>query len=154
MYQKILVPVDGSATSSRGLQEAIKLAKLTGARLRLMHVVDSISFAAGMEVSMSVTNEMLGLMRESSEKLLAKARAKVEKAGLRVDTVLVDSMAGRVCDLVIKQAEDWGAGLIVLGTHGRRGVGRMLLGSDAEMITRLSPVPVLLVRAVEAPAAD
>jgi nucleotide-binding universal stress UspA family protein len=154
MYQKILVPVDGSATSSRGLQEAIKLAKLTGARLRLMHVVDSISFAAGMEVSMSVTNEMLKLMRESGEKMLAKARAKVEKAGLRVDTVLVDSMAGRVCDLVIKQAEDWGAGLIVLGTHGRRGVGRMLLGSDAEMITRLSPVPVLLVRAVEAPAAD
>ncbi|MCB2020024.1 MAG: universal stress protein [Rhizobacter sp.] len=154
MYQKILVPVDGSATSSRGLQEAIKLAKLTGARLRLMHVVDSISFAAGMEVSMTVTNDMLKLMRESGEKMLAKARAKVEKAGLRVDTVLVDSMAGRVCDLVIKQAEDWRAGLIVLGTHGRRGVGRMLLGSDAEMITRLSTVPVLLVRAVEAPAAD
>ncbi len=154
MYQKILVPIDGSATSSRGLQEAIKLAKLTGARLRLMHVVDSISFAAGMEVSMSVTNEMLGLMRESSEKLLAKARAKVEKAGLRVDTVLVDSMSGRVCDLVIKQAEDWGAGLIVLGTHGRRGVGRMLLGSDAEMITRLATMPVLLVRAVETPSAN
>lgn len=154
MYQKILVPIDGSATSSRGLQEAIKLAKLTGARLRLIHVVDSISFAAGMEVSMMATSEMLELMRESGEKLLAKSRARVEKAGLGVDTVLIDSMAGRVCDLVIKQAEDWHAGLIVLGTHGRRGVGRMLLGSDAEMITRLATMPVLLVRAVEAPASD
>ena len=154
MYQKILVPIDGSATSSRGLQEAIKLAKLTGARLRLIHVVDSISFAAGMEASMMVTNEMLGLMRESGEKLLAKARAKVEKAGLRVDTVLIDNMAGRVCDLVVAQAKAWHAGLIVVGTHGRRGVGRMLLGSDAEMITRLATMPVLLVRSAEAPAAD
>lgn len=153
MYQKILVPIDGSPTSSRGLQEAIKLAKLTGARLRLMHVVDSISFAAGMEASMMVTGEMFDLMRESGEKLLATARAKVEKAGLRVDTVLVDSMAGRVCDLVIAQAQSWHAGLIVLGTHGRRGVGRMLLGSDAEMITRLATMPVLLVRAAEAPPA-
>ncbi len=149
MYQKILVPIDGSVTSGRGLQEAIKLAKLTGARLRLIHVVDSISFAAGMEASMMVTNEMLGLMRESGEKLLAKARAKVEKAGLRVDGVLIDSMAGRVCDLVVAQADSWHAGLIVLGTHGRRGVGRMLLGSDAEMITRLAKMPVLLVRTPE-----
>lgn len=152
MYQKILVPIDGSPTSSRGLQEAIKLAKLTGARLRLMHVIDSISFAAGMEGSMMVTGEMIDLMRESGEKLLDKMRARVEKAGLRVDTVLLDSAAGRVCDLVVAQAQSWRAGLIVLGTHGRRGVGRMLLGSDAELITRLATVPVLLVRAAEASA--
>lgn len=151
MYQKILVPIDGSPTSGRGLQEAIKLAKLTGARLRLIHVVDSISFAAGMEAAMMVTGEMLNLMREGGQELLAKARARVEKAGLRVDTVLVDSLAGRVCDLVVAQAESWHAGLIVLGTHGRRGVGRMLLGSDAELIIRLAKVPVLLVRAAEAP---
>ena len=152
MYQKILVPIDGSPTSSRGLQEAIKLAKLTGARLRLMHVVDSISFAVGMEAAMMVTGEMLELMREGGRELLDKARARVEKAGLRVDTVLVDSLAGRVCDLVVAQAESWHAGLIVLGTHGRRGVGRMLLGSDAELILRLATVPVLLVRAAEPPA--
>lgn len=155
MYQKILVPIDGSATAARGLQEAIKLAKLTGARLRLIHVVDSISFAAGMEASMMVTNEMLGLMRESGEKLLARTRARVEKAGVRVDTVLADSLSGRVCDIVVAQADAWHAGLIVIGTHGRRGVGRMLLGSDAEMITRLSKVPVLLVLASDkTPAAD
>jgi len=53
-----------------------------------------------------------------------------------------------VSDLVIDQAREWGANLIVLGTHGRRGVNRMLLGSDAEQILRMATVPVLLVRAV------
>ena len=152
MYQKILVPVDGSPTSSRGLQEAIKLAKLTGARLRLMHVVDQISFAVGMEAATMVTSEMMQMVRESGEAVLKKARARVEKAGLRVDTVLCDGIAGRVCDHVVEQAEAWHADLIVLGTHGRRGFGRLLMGSDAEMIVRMATVPVLLVRAKEAAA--
>jgi len=154
MYQKILVPIDGSATSARGLQEAIKLAKLTGAKLRLMHVVDQISFAVGMEAATMVTGEMMQMLREGGEQLLKKAQARVEKAGVRVDTVLCDGIAGRVCDLVVEQAESWRAGLIVLGTHGRRGFGRLLMGSDAEMIVRMATVPVLLVRAKEAGAAE
>jgi nucleotide-binding universal stress UspA family protein len=154
MYQKILVPVDGSPTASRGLQEAVKLAKLTGARLRLIHVVDEISFASGMEAATMATGEMLQLLREGGALLLKRAAARVEKAGLSVDTVLCDSISGRVCDHVIEQASAWRADLIVLGTHGRRGVGRLLMGSDAEMIVRLASVPVLLVRSKEArPAA-
>ena len=152
MYSKILVPVDGSPTSSRGLQEAIKLAKLTGARLRLIHVVDELSFATGMEAATMATGDMIQLLREGGQLLLKKDAARVEKAGLAVDTVLCDSIAGRVCDHVVEQARLWRAGLIVLGTHGRRGVGRLLLGSDAEMIARLASVPVLLVRAKEAAA--
>lgn len=152
MYKKILVPVDGSATSARGLQEAIKLAKLTGARLRLIHVVDAISFVTGMEAATLVTGEMMQLVRERGAQVLKQAQARVEKAGVRADSVLCDSLAGRVCDQIIEQATAWGAGLIVLGTHGRRGFGRMLLGSDAEMVVRLATVPVLLVRAKEATA--
>jgi nucleotide-binding universal stress UspA family protein len=154
MYQKILVPVDGSPTSARGLQEAIKLAKLTGARVRLLHVVDQISFASGMEAASMMTGEMLQLLREGGEQLLKKAQARVEKAGVRVDTVLCDSFAGRVCDLVIEQATAWRADLIVLGTHGRRGFSRLMMGSDAEMIVRLATMPVLLVRGKEAAAAE
>jgi nucleotide-binding universal stress UspA family protein len=154
MYQKILVPIDGSPTSARGLQEAIKLAKLTGARLRLLHVVDQISFASGMEAASMMTGEMLQLLREGGEQLLKKAQARVEKAGVRVDTVLCDSFAGRVCDLVVEQATAWRADLIVLGTHGRRGFSRLMMGSDAEMIVRLAAVPVLLVRGKEAAAAE
>lgn len=147
MYQRILVPVDGSATSSRGLQEAIKLARLTGARLRLIHIVDEIALATGLEAATMMTGDMMELLREGGARLLAKAKARAEKAGVPTDTVIGDSLAGRVCDQVVGQAKRWRADLIVLGTHGRRGVGRVLLGSDAEMIVRLAPVPVLLVRA-------
>ena len=153
MYQKILVPIDGSPTSSRGLQEAIKLAKLTGAKLRLMHVVDQISFALGMESAAMVTGDMMQSLREGGVALLKKTAARVEKAGVGVDTVLCDGLAGRVCDHVIEQAAAWKADLIVLGTHGRRGFSRLLMGSDAELIVRLATVPVLLVRPKDEAAA-
>jgi len=60
----------------------------------------------------------------------------------------------RVSEAVIQQTKEWGADLIVIGTHGRRGANRLLLGSDAEQIMRLAPVPVLLVRTPEATAKD
>ena len=70
-----------------------------------------------------------------------------------VETELHDAMTQRVSDVVVDQARSWGAEIIVIGTHGRRGVRRALLGSDAEQIVRLAPMPVLLVRGPgEAPA--
>ena len=146
MYQSILVPVDGSPTSRRGLDEAIAVGRLTGARLRLMHVVDQTSFAMSADAFGAYTGDLLTLLRQGGEQILVDAKAKVEAAGLAADTVLRESLAGRVCDLVTAEALAWPAELIVLGTHGRRGAGRMLLGSDAKQILRLSPVPVLLVR--------
>ena len=147
MYTQILVPVDGSATSDRGLEEAVKLAKLTGARLRLVHVVDQLVYATGMEGTAAMTADLIPLLRESGEKLLKTCKARVEASGVPVDTALLDSLAGRVCDLVVAEALKWQADLIVLGTHGRSGVGRVFMGSDAEQIVRLAPTPVLLVRA-------
>lgn len=149
MYQRILVPVDGSPPSNRGLAEAIKLAKLTGARLRLINVVDVFVVAMEVGVDAGYAGDILPLMREGGQKTLAVARAEVEAAGVSVDTVLREDFAARVCDVIVGEAKAWGAELIVIGTHGRRGVGRLLLGSDAEQILRLAPVPVLLVRAPE-----
>ena len=154
MYQQILVPVDGSPTSERGLDEAIRLARLTGGRLRLMHVVDELSLALGNSGGLSMASpDMFQLLREGGQDILAQAKARVEAAALPVDTVLDDTLGGRVADLVVAQAATWPADLIVIGTHGRRGVGRLLMGSGAEQILRLAPVPVLLVRAVEPAAA-
>jgi nucleotide-binding universal stress UspA family protein len=153
MYQRILVPVDGSPTSQRGLTEAVALGKLTGARLRLLHVVDETSFAMSADAFGAYTGDLLTLLRDGGEQLLAAAKAQVEAAGLAVDGVLRESLAGRVCDLVTEEARAWPADLIVLGTHGRRGAGRLLLGSDAEQILRLASVPVLLVRSDAASAA-
>ena len=70
----------------------------------------------------------------------------VEKAGLKASTVLLETLTGPAADPSIKQAKKWGADLIVLGTHGRRGVRRLLMGSDAEQVVRYAPVPVMLVR--------
>jgi nucleotide-binding universal stress UspA family protein len=153
MYQRILVPVDGSPTSKRGLGEAIALAKLTGASLRLINVVDVMVFAMEADAFAGYAGDMIGLLREGGQKVLESARAQAEAAGVAADTVLRDGFSGRVCDLVIDEAKAWKAELIVIGTHGRRGAGRLLLGSDAEQILRLAPVPVLLVRAPEPAAA-
>ncbi len=150
MYQRILVPVDGSPTSRRGLAEAIALARLTGARMRLINVVDVMLFAMEADAFAGAASDMIALMREGGQKILATAQAQVEATGVGVDTVLRDGFAGRVCDLVIDEAKAWAAELIVIGTHGRRGAGRLLLGSDAEQILRMAPVPVLLVRMPEA----
>ena len=145
MYDRILVPVDGSPTSDRGLAEAIKLAKLTGARLLLLHAVD----LAGVSVTPEAGVAMAGLyeaIHQGGEAILARAKQTASSAGITADTVLGDTLAARLCDLVVQHAEKWHADLVVIGTHGRRGVGRLLLGSDAEQIVRTAPVPVLLVR--------
>jgi nucleotide-binding universal stress UspA family protein len=152
MYQRILVPYDGSATSRRGLDEAIQLARLTGGSLRLLHLIDVLLFATGFETATAYVDEVVPFMRQAGERILQEGKARVEKAGMKADTFLVDSIATRLSEAVNDQAKAWGADLIVIGTHGRRGVGRLLLGSDAEQIVRTAPVPVLLVRASEATA--
>jgi len=149
MYRHILVPIDGSATSTQGLDEAIKLAKLTGASLRLIHVSDVLTFATGFETYAVYAADVIPRLKEAGEQILEQGRIRVAASGVKVDTLLLDGMVARVSDLVVEQAKAWDADLIVIGTHGRRGVGRWLLGSDAEQIVRTAPVPVLLVRALE-----
>jgi nucleotide-binding universal stress UspA family protein len=142
-YQRILVPVDGSATSNAGLDEAVRLAKLMGARIRLVHVLDANLFGLGFE---SYVGDILVMLSEAGAQVLSEAKARVEASGVAVDTFITEMFGGRVCDVVVRQAESWKADLIVIGTHGRRGARRLLLGSDAEQIIRSAPVPVLLVR--------
>ncbi|HEX7439885.1 MAG TPA: universal stress protein, partial [Caldimonas sp.] len=112
------------------------------------------SFATGFETCAVYTGEVIPLMKKMGEQVLQQGRARAEAAGVRVDTVLIETVAARVAEIVVDQARAWGADVIVIGTHGRRGVGRLLLGSDAEQILRLAPVPVLLVRASQAEGKD
>lgn len=146
MYQRILVPVDGSANSKRGLAEAIALARLAEGRIRLVHVMDEPFVAPGSNGVMSGAAEMYEVVRKNAADVIAEATECVRSAGIAVDHEVLDSFAGRICELVVSAARRWPADLIVIGTHGRRGIGRLLLGSDAEQILRIAPVPVLLVR--------
>ncbi|MDI1239770.1 MAG: universal stress protein [Polaromonas sp.] len=148
-YHQILVPFDGSPTSEKALDEAIRLAGLTGARLRLLHVVDELSYVNGFETAMNYANEIVPLMQAAGEKLLALARQKAVDQGVDTDSVLLVGGPGRICEQVAEQARSVKADLIVVGSHGRRGIGRVLMGSDAEQIVRTAPVPVLVVRGAE-----
>ncbi|MEJ8813192.1 universal stress protein [Variovorax ureilyticus] len=147
MYQRILVPVDGSPTSTGGLDEAIRIAKLTDGRLRLLHVVDELSFALAMGSESAYGDEALRAMRIESKRILDAALALTQSAGVEADTRLRETFPSTLSEGVAAEAREWGADLIVLGTHGRRGAKRLMLGSDAERILRVAPVPVLLVRA-------
>jgi nucleotide-binding universal stress UspA family protein len=146
MYEKILVPVDGSSTSTHGLREAIQLAKLSGGTIKLLHILDETSFMTGMEGGIGMTEQTLKSVRLAADQVLSDAVTLVELAGVKAETSLIESYAERVSDHVVGEATEWDTNLIVLGTHGRRGVKRMLLGSDAEQILRIANVPVLLVR--------
>jgi nucleotide-binding universal stress UspA family protein len=149
LYQRILVAVDGSATSDKGLDEALRLARLTGATLHIVHVLDELSLAFGIEAYAAYSQDVLDALREGANRIIGDAAEKARSAGVPADTRLIETFGARVADLLVDEARTWKADLIVIGTHGRRGVRRLVLGSDAEQTLRTSPVPVLLVRAEE-----
>jgi nucleotide-binding universal stress UspA family protein len=147
-YRRILVAVDGSAASNKGLREALRLAKAQRARLSILHVVDEFQAFAAMDGMAAAPGfDLVPMLREGGERILARARAVADKAGVRARTVLRERIGGPAADRIVREARRQKADLIVLGTHGRRGVRRMVLGSDAEQVVRTASVPVLLVRA-------
>jgi len=145
MYQRILVPIDGSATSERALQEAIKLANGSSI-LRLVYVVEEM-YSLDAEAYAFVNYPSLQeAMRNTGERILAQGAKKVHQSGSKVETALLDVSGERVASVIDGEAQKWGADLIVIGTHGRSGLGRLLLGSVAEGVARGTSVPVLLIR--------
>jgi nucleotide-binding universal stress UspA family protein len=146
MYARILVPIDGSTTSQRGLDEACAIAAKLGSALRLIHVVDDASLAMSGAGLAANIGELLMSLAVAGEQIVAAGRERAKQHQVPVETVLRHCLAGRVADVIVKEAAQWPADLIVIGTHGRRGGARLLLGSDAEHVLRSAPVPVLLVR--------
>lgn len=144
MYSRILVPVDGSSCSLQGLNEALKLAAST-ARIKLLHVVNELISEPAL-APFEYHDRLIESMRENGKAILADARAFADKQGVAVEVELVETIGGRASDCIVAAARQWHADLIVMGTHGRRGMSRLAMGSDAELVVRSTPVPVLLVR--------
>lgn len=147
MYTRIMVPVDGSDTSNKALVTALQMARETGGRVRLIHVVEELAYMTGYEQFGGYSGELISAMRETGNKVLNDAMDIAKAAGVETDNLLYDNFGARLAEVVADSAKQWDADLIVVGTHGRRGVGRVLMGSGAEQILRMSPVPVLVIRA-------
>ncbi|HUG22739.1 universal stress protein [Piscinibacter sp.] len=145
MYSRILVPIDDSPTARCGLDEAAALARELGSTLHLLNVVDARLLVGEVSAYMP-PDQLLNDWRAAGERLVAQAVATARSKGITVDGVVRCDPGWRVCDMILEEAKSWRAELIVMGTHGRRGFKRVAVGSDAELVLRESPVPVLLVR--------
>ena len=143
-YKHILVPLDGSVPAREGLVEAIRLALCHGSQIRLVHVLNHAPLASP-DITGSRFDRLYGELRQEGLALLASAEATVRSAGVAVEARLIEAAGTSAGECIVEQALEWPADLIVCGTHGRRGLHRLVMGSDAERILRHSCVPVLLV---------
>lgn len=144
-YRRILVPIDGSDTADRGLHEAIGLAKAFDSSLVLLSVIEY--YPVMLDMATATTWDQISTdLRNHHARVLERAQDAAKAAGLASETHLEDAATARVCDVIVDQAREHQCDLIVMGTHGRRGIEHALAGSDAERVVRMAQCAVLLVR--------
>ncbi len=149
MYRNILLAVDGSPTSDVALHEAVKLVK-EGSSLRVITVVDNpaLTFPAPYGVSYDA-GAVRDAMLEAGRGALKHAMDQLAALDVPAESHLVDltdTLSNNIAAAILSEAKSWPADLIVLGSHGRRGLKRFVLGSVAEQVMRSASLPVLLVR--------
>lgn len=148
MYKRIAVAVDGSKTSDAALAEGIKLAKEMGASILLIHACEEMPVIMQPDATSLVDTEMLmQAIVKAGKALLQKNSDMAHSAGLAAETQLIETYVGRAGSEVTQAAQKWGADLLVVGTHGRKGFAHLLMGSVAENVMRTATMSVLLVRA-------
>ena len=144
MYTRILVAVDGSNTSRRAFEAALDLAKSNGAVLRPFYVVENTPMyfeAPGYDPSI-----LRDRLVEEGKELRAEFSKVMAEHGVKGDPAVAEASAiGDVSEVVLKAAAEFDADLLVMGTHGRRGFQRLILGSVAERCVRQATLPVLLI---------
>ena len=151
MYTRILVAVDGSNTSRRAFEAALDLAKCNGAVLQPFYVVENTPMyfeAPGYDPSV-----LRSRLIEQGKELGAEFAKAMLDNGVKGELAVGESSSlDDVSVVVLNAAEDFKADLLVMGTHGRRGFQRLILGSVAERCVRQATLPVLLIPAASGPA--
>ena len=148
MYKRILVAIDNSSTAQKALDEAIALARSGGCGLCIATAADEgplTQHGMGLGTYIDI-DKVKQEMRDASNALLAQAQAKAEAAGCQAEVMLIESTQRRLAEMIVDAAGQWQADLIVMGTHGRRGFERLLVGSVAEHMIRIASTSLLLVR--------
>ncbi|MFB6079723.1 MAG: universal stress protein [Haloferacaceae archaeon] len=139
MYDEILVPTDGSAAAERAIDHAVDLAARYDARIHAFYVVDTSAYAALEGAGTTVVD----VLEEQGEEAVDEIVAAAEAAGVEVERVVRHGSPHRN---ILDYIDEANVDLVVMGTHGRQGLDRYLLGSVTERVVRSSPVPVLTVR--------
>ena len=141
IFQKILVAVDGAPISAHAADIAAELAQLSGAEMAFVHVIDAeLVNAADTGIQPDV---FVASAKEDARKVIAEFRNRLPQQVSALEFVPI----GAPHTEIVNAAKDWPADLIVIGSHGRGGIKRALLGSVAESVMRNAPCPVLVVRA-------
>lgn len=148
-YRRLLLPFDDSPASRHALDEALKLARESGASIELFAMFEATRHVSGFEPAHYAIDEVLPRARARLADMLEAARRAAAAAGVQAEAHLVDGEAIDLPQTVAQRVGETGVDLVVMGTRGRDGLARTLLGSVAEEIQRRSPVPVLLVRTPE-----
>ncbi len=144
MFKHILIPVDGSPTSMLAVGKAAALAKTFGSSVTALYVVDPYPFTGvGADFAYGQAQYLSAATAEANAALDAAKKA-IEEAGVPVTTVVGEGHA--VHDGIVRAVESTGADLIVMGSHGRRGLEKLVLGSVTQRVLGVAHVPVLVVR--------
>lgn len=147
MYKRMVVAVDGSATSGKALDEASKLAREMSSIILLLHVCEEMPIMWEPDgMNMILMQNSLKAVSDAGKALLEKHRRQLAEQGITVETKLVETYGGRIGSVISEEAQKWNADLLVVGTHGRKGIAHLLMGSVAEGVARAASIPVLLVR--------
>jgi len=141
LYKKILIATDGSEHTKNAVNYGIDLAKNTGAKLHAIYVVDTAAFAS---IPMDAAWEsMYELLKQEGDEATRYVSEKAEEESLEVEKSTIE---GHPAEEIIKYAENNSIDIIVMGTLGKSGLDRFLLGSVAEKVVRNSKIPVLVVK--------
>lgn len=141
MFKRVVVPLDDSDGARKALDFAVQWSRACGGQLRLVHYLDVQAFPNAHGYGQPVIH----LAQQAAESFLAQHKARLEKTGLHVETSLCLATGKRLGESIAEDAAGWDADLIVLGSHGRKGLSRALLGSGAEQIIRHATVPTLVI---------
>ncbi len=141
LFQKILCPIDFSEHSLAALDVALKVVQQNDAKLYLLTVAPTLAGTAGFQ---PIPLDPYPLLEKDGQQQLARVGRERIPAAVRYETLV---LSGDPAEQVLDTARNIGADLIVMGTHGRRGLVHMVLGSVAERVVRESPIPVLTAHA-------
>lgn len=147
MYTHILIPTDGSELSQKGVDHGLSLAKALGSKVTIITATETFPVPTGGAAWVVTQKDIAAYLadcQKAAEDLLAPIKARAEKMGIAADTIHVPD--SRAATAILETAQKAGCNLIVMSSHGRRGLKRMILGSQAAEVVSSSPIPVLLIR--------